>query len=111
MRRLVLGLVLVLAGTVRAAGADDGNVCAAQIRDYLAGRFGQTVTAIEFRYRSQQGRGTGGQSMLSQAIVSVAECPGYHFFELNADDYKCESQAHLGSIPNYLIYRSAGDGC
>ena len=103
----LLGLCLA-----HAAGAQDGsgNVCEDQIRKVLADRFGQSVGRIEFRYRSSA-PADGGFFNFSQAIVYPNECPGYHFFELNADDYACERQTYLGEVPRFAMYRSSGDGC
>ena len=110
MRR-TLAVLLGAAVTV-AAGAQEsaGNVCEDQIREVLADRFGQTVGRIEFRYRGMS-PSDGGFFAFSQAIVYPNECPGYHFFELNADDYACERQTYTGKVPRFAMYRSSGDGC
>ena len=39
------------------------------------------------------------------------ECPGYHYFELNADAFTCARHRHLAAVPPYAIYRSTGEGC
>ena len=104
--------VLLGAGVALAASAQEGggNVCADQIRKVLADRFGQTVARIEFRYRGMA-PADGGFFNFSQAIVYPNECPGYHFFGLNADDYACERQTYTGKEPRFAMYRSSGDGC
>ena len=109
MRHRVAFIGMALAATAGAEQPGEG-VCEAQIRAIVDGRFGQTVESIEFRYRGIS-PADGGFFAFSQAIVHPNECPGYHFFELNADQYACEQQAHLGTVPNYAMYRSSGDGC
>ena len=112
--RWLRGALAALAALPPFTAADDatsGNVCAQQIGDYLARNNGQTVTAIEFRYVERRGGSRSEPRTLTQAVVQVAECPGYHFFEVTGNQYVCELQAHIGSVPNYVIYRSSGDGC
>ncbi len=85
------------------------DVCRTQIERDVAERFGQTVTDILWRHvfdRDDMRRFNFGQ-----AIVSVAECPGWHFFDVRATADTCERQAHFGKVPNYVFYRSSGDGC
>ncbi len=108
-------IAAILAAAAAAASAEQtgwterGGVCANQIRTIVSERFGQTVRDIEFRWFNQ--KSFDNQWNLSQALVYVEECPGFHFFEMNADDFRCVRQAHLGKVPNYVWYRSSGDGC
>ena len=104
---MLLGAAAALSAS---AQESSGNVCEDQIRQALAERFGQTVNRIEFRYRGT-GPADGGFFNFSQAVVFPNECPGYHFFELNADDYACERQTYTGKVPRLAMYRSSGDGC
>jgi len=87
-----------------------GNICEDQIRAFVESSFGHTVTSVEFRYEDLHAS-PGEPRLLSQAIVSVAQCPGYYFFEVIGDQYTCERQARYGHVPNLVIFRSRGDGC
>ena len=85
------------------------DVCRTQIERAVAERFSQTVTDILWRHVFD--RFDMRRSNFGQAIVSVQECPGWHFFEVRATADICERQAHYGKVPNYVFYRSSGDGC
>ena len=93
-----------------APAAEPGNVCEAQIRAYVKRNFGTTVTEVEFRYEDQQSS-PGEPMLLSQALASAAECPGFYFFEVIGDEFTCERQARIGHAPTLVIFRSRGDGC
>ena len=94
------------------ASADAGDLqgaCATQIRTFVSERFGHSVRDIEFRWIEQKSRDSIWN--LSQAVVFVEECPGFHYFEMNGDQFRCVRQQHLGEVPNYVLYRSSGGGC
>ena len=106
---LAIGALLLTAPAWAQRGEPQTDVCRTQIERYVADEFGQTVTDIQFRHvftRSDMRRFNFGQ-----AIVSVKECPGWHFFEIRATASTCETQAHFGTVPNYVFFRSSGDGC
>ena len=105
-------LAALLAAPAAAQDVTSGNICARQIGDYLARNHGQTVTAIEFRYVDRLGGSRREPRTLTQAVAQVAECPGYHFFEVLGNEYVCERQSRqLGMERNLVLYRSSGDGC
>lgn len=105
---LVCALALApVLGAARESAPDD-STCGRQIRDDVAQRFGQTVTSIQFRFAERGGR---SNQPTNQAIASVSECPGWHFYELLGDEYQCQRQAHFGRVSNLIFYRSSGDGC
>ena len=108
-RKALLAAALV---ALPAAAQDwlEGNVCAAQIQQHVAANFGQTVKGIEFRYIEQQ-VSKPDRRILSQAIAVVEECPGYHYFEVQATADMCEMLPHYGAQPNYLRYLGPFDGC
>ena len=85
------------------------DVCRQQIRDFVRDAFEQHVTGIEFYYVYE--RRDLRRWDYSKAIVSVAECPGYHYFEVRATADMCETQPHYGSQPSYLRHLGAFDGC
>ncbi len=85
------------------------DVCRKQVERAVAERFGQTVTNIVWRHMYDEF--DMRRMNFGQAIVSVAECPGWHYFAIRAIADTCESQAHFGNVPNYVFYRSSGDGC
>ncbi len=105
-------LSLLVATVPLGASADAGDLqgtCAMQIRAFVSERFGQNVRDIEFRWMEQKSRDSTWH--LSQAVVLVEECPGFHYFEMNGDQFRCVLQQHLGEVPNYVLYRSSGGGC
>ena len=105
-------LSLLVATLPFGASADYGDldgVCAMQIRSFVSERFGQNVRDIEFRWFEQKSQDSIWN--LSQAVVFVEECPGFHYFEMNGDQFRCVRQAQLGHAPNYVLYRSSGGGC
>ena len=106
---LGVAVLALVSSSTSVAADDDRNVCAQQISDIVSERFGHTVKSIEFRYMEQKSLDSIWN--VSQAIVLVNECPGYHFFEINGDDFTCERQAHIGKVPIYVWYRSSGEGC
>jgi len=73
--------------------------------------FAQTVTRIDYRLDNDADLPTGDDGSTNEAIVYVAECPGYHWFEVLTNEYGCRFQAHYGTVPNYLMYRGAEQGC
>ncbi len=112
-QRLRGALLSLLVATVPVgASADTGELegtCATQIRAFVSERFGHTVRDIEFRWFEQKSFDSIWN--LSQAVVYVEECPGYLYFEINGDQFRCVRQRHIGDVPNYVLYRSSGDGC
>ncbi len=104
-------LAALLAAPAGAADVTSGNVCAKQIGDFLSSNRGQTLTAVEFRYVDRLGGSRREPRTLTQAVAQVAECPGYHFFEVLGNEYVCERQSQVGSERNLVLYRSSGDGC
>ena len=104
---LAAGALLGLPAT--AVGQSTGNVCEDAIRSYIERNYGQTVARVEFRYQTNLQTG-GGQMMLSQAVAFPNECPGYHFFDVVGDDFRCERQSGRDGS-SLIIYRSSGDGC
>lgn len=90
----------------------DGGVCREQIERYVTEQLDQTVIEIDFNYVfGQRSAGGEGDGLASAAVVYVQECPGFHVFDLFAADYDCESKFHHGTVPNYIRYRSANQGC
>ena len=113
LRQTVAGAALGLLAWTAQAPAEDvdlSGVCRDQIESIIGERFGHTVRDIRFRWQSRSQSFDAGIRE-SEAIVLVNECPGYHFFELNADDYACERQTYTGKVPRFAMYRSSGDGC
>ena len=107
----LLTCALAATGVAPAAAQSEArtDVCRTQIVEDVAERFQQTVTNINFRHVFE--RRDIMRLRFGQAIVSVEECPGFHFYEVRATDFTCERQAHLGEVPQYVFYRSSGDGC
>ena len=85
------------------------DVCRRQIHAYMLDAFGQNVTGIEFTYVYE--RRDLRRWDYSKAVVSVSECPGFHYFEVRATADMCETQAHYGRQPRYLRYLGGFDGC
>ncbi len=85
------------------------EVCRRQIHSYMLDTFGQHVTAIEFTYVYE--RRDLRRWDYSKAVVSVSECPGFHYFEVRATADMCETQPHYGRQPRYLRYLGGFDGC
>jgi len=85
------------------------DVCRKQIETYVRENLGQQVTDIIFYYVYER------RDLLrwdySKAVVSVSECPGYHYFEVHAIADTCEMLPHYGRQPDYLYYLGAFDGC
>ena len=105
-----LTAVLVLAAPGWAPAEEPQyEVCRTQLERAVGERFGQTVTNVLWRhiYDEYDMR----RMNYGQAIVSVAECPGWHFFDVRATADTCETQAHYGAGPRYIFYRSSGGGC
>ena len=85
------------------------DVCRRQIHAYMLDTFGQHVTGIDFTYVYE--RRDLRRWDYSKAVVSVSECPGFHFFEVRATADMCETQPHYGRQPRYLRYLGGFDGC
>ena len=85
------------------------DVCLRQIETFVSQHFGQHVTNVEFFYVYE--RRDLQRWDWSKAVVRVAECPGYHYFEIMATADTCELLPHYGRQPNYVFYRGAFDGC
>lgn len=104
-----LVIALLFAMVAAPAGAQRYEVCDAQVRAYVNERLGQTVEHIDYRWN--YGHSISGRFENSEALVYVKECEGFHWFELLARPETCQTQAHYGTPPDYVLYRSANGAC
>lgn len=79
--------------------------CRASIEAQVARQFAQRVTQIEWRMAFTRQYPLRGHSA---ALVHVAECPGYHYFEMSATSWKCAQPPGSEVV---VRYRSSGGGC
>jgi len=107
---LVAG-ALALAVLSPALAAPRYGVCTDQIKADVERRFGQAVTEIDYRLDNDTDMTTGFDGETNEAIVYVAECPGYYWYEVSADEYTCLDRPHYGKPPTYVRFRSANEGC
>ncbi|MEM7250397.1 MAG: hypothetical protein AAF493_03175 [Pseudomonadota bacterium] len=109
-RLLLIGVGALVTVTANVATATpDYGVCRAQLESYVATRFGQTVTDVKIHYEYDERYSNWPPR--SEAVVYTKECPGYHFFDVSATYFTCETQAHYGQAPNYIFYRNSAEGC
>lgn len=87
------------------------ETCRVQIEEYVRSHFHQTVSRIDFDFVFDNRAVGSGDGPKSAAIAYVVECPGYHVFEVFATDFRCDAHAHVGNVPNYIMYRTSEDGC
>jgi len=113
-RLAAIALGVGLAAVVPAAPAStpQRDVCGQQIVAEVQRRFGQTVTRITYQFEHHlPGHDPRGLFHGNGALVYTDGCPGYHYFGIDAGEHTCRSAAHYGHPPNYVRYRSSGDGC
>ena len=111
-RLLLIGFVGAGVGVLyacAAAGPAQQDMCRTQLREYVAQRFDHTVTGIRLTY-AEPSRRHGGIGM-GNAVVSVEECDGYHWFDLFGTYNDCEVRAFYGNPPNLIRYRNSAEGC
>jgi hypothetical protein len=101
---LLVGVLLAAAAT---AEEPRYGVCRQAIGDYVRERLGQTVTRIDIGSYGE--RTTIVQP--GSALVYVAECEGFHAFEIYATEGTCENLPHYGSGASYTRYAGAYEGC
>lgn len=114
-----VGFVLIAGVLSQYAKADERSsasgrqydICRAQIEEYLEKRFDQTVSRIDFDFVFDHKSVGSGDGPKSTALAYTEECPGYHVFEVFATDFDCDARAYIGTVPNYVIYRTSEDGC
>ena len=92
-----------------ASGPGQRDMCRTQLREYVAQRFDHTVTGIRLTY-AEPSRRLGGIGM-GNAVVSVEECDGYHWFDLFGTYNDCEVRTFFGNPPNLIRYRNSAEGC
>lgn len=104
-----VAVAALTAGAPLANAGPQTGVCRAQLEHYVSARMGQTVRDIKIHYDYDERNDY--TSPKSDAVVYTAECAGYHYFEIAANYFTCETLPHYGNPPNYVYYRSSGDGC
>ena len=96
---------VLLAAPLAAWGQGDYPACRAALEADVGKRFSQSITSIDWRLVETRGRPDLG---MSSALVYVAECPGYHYYEIAGTSWQCAQSAGTSVVLNY---RSSGDGC
>lgn len=111
VRTTAAACALISIGLASSVGAAEPqyDVCRTQLERFVADRFGQSVTKIKFHYDYEESR--YHYPPKTDAVVYTAECPGYHYFEVNATYMTCKNLPHYGQPPTYIHYRSSADGC
>jgi hypothetical protein len=110
MMRVIYGVgAMLLAVSGVCAAPPVTGVCEYQVRQYVGAELDQQVESIKFFWSGQPGAGETEEP--SHAHVRVAECPGFHHFEIFATGETCTALPHYGEPPNYLFYRGGVEGC
>lgn len=111
-RFLLIGFAVLGVGALYACvatGPGQRDMCRTQLREYVAQRFDHTVIGIRLTY-AEPSRRLGGIGM-GNAVVSVEECDGYHWFDLFGTYNDCEVRTYFGNPPNLIRYRNSAEGC
>jgi hypothetical protein len=103
--------VLAACGPVGRFGEPRYGVCREQVVEYLAANFQQHVTAIDMTFSERRPVPITIPPSTGQAVVYVAECDGYHVFDVYGTDYDCQHRAHYGTPPTFVRYRTSVGGC
>lgn len=116
MRQLLIAAACAsLAPACALVGASDREpryeVCRAQIIEYVESRLDQHVTSIDMYFAERRPAGPTIPPSTGQAVVRVAECDGFHVFEVLGTEYDCRFRAHYGTPPTYVHYRYSAKGC
>ena len=117
MVRGFLIIVFVASAALTACALPSGygepkyGVCREQIVEYLAAHFQQRVTAIDMTFAERRPVPITIPPSTGQAVVYVAECDGYHVFDVYGTDYDCQNRAHYGIPPSLVRYRTAAGSC
>ena len=85
------------------------GICRTQVVADVEKRFQQQITSIEFTYTTSKSGKSG--ELKSMALVYTDACPGYHVYDIYADEHNCEFRAHYGTPPNYIRFRVSAGGC
>ncbi len=103
--------VLAGCGPVSGSGEPRYGVCRQQVVEHVAANFQQHVIAIDMTFSERRPAPITIPPSTGQAVVSVAECDGYHVFDVYGTDYDCEHRAHYGTAPTYVLYRASVGSC
>lgn len=116
LRKLLLACLFTsLASACAISGADGEGpryeVCRAQIIEYVETRLDQHVTGIDMDFAERRPAAPTIPPSTGQAVVYVAECDGFHVFDVLGTRYDCLYRAHYGTPPTYVHYRMSAKGC
>lgn len=112
---LIAATCAALATACAALGTNEEGpryeVCHAQVISYVETRLDQRVTGIDMTFAERRPAAPTIPPSTGQAVVHVAECDGFHVFEVLGTRHDCLYRAHYGTPPTYVHYRYSAKGC
>lgn len=104
-------VVLTACASQWSFGGPQYGVCRKQIAEYLDANFQQRPIEIDMTYAERRPAPITTPPSTGQAVVYVAECDGYHVFDVYGTAYDCENRAHYGAPTIFVQYRVTSGGC
>ena len=110
---LVAAASIALAGcaSLLPGGEPRYEVCREQVLDHVSENFQQRVTEIDMTFAERRPVRITTPPETGRAVVYVAECDGYHVFDVYGTDYDCRYRAHYGKPPVFVRYRTSSGEC